>query len=158
MLKLLFEVARMQGWLGHKENCHRLSILQMLLFALICLSSALLFALSTSGIGDKEKNTHLPVALVILKNLISLFRCVWLGLVLNSAGQRHSRTDVAYPWSTYWSILNITTWDARSINNMIHNFSSVKCILIKKKTKKRTFQHFLISFSSEVICTIRMWQ
>ncbi len=32
---------------------------------------------------DPEK-THLPVALVILKTLISLFRCVWLGLELNS--------------------------------------------------------------------------
>ncbi len=42
---------------------------------------------------------HLPVALVILKTLISLFRCVWLGLKLNSAGQQPSRTDVTYPWS-----------------------------------------------------------
>ncbi len=29
--------------------------------------------------------------------LISLFRCVWLGLELNSTGQQLSRTDVTYP-------------------------------------------------------------
>ncbi len=46
---------------------------------------------------NHEKNPHLPVALVILKTLISFFRCVWLGLELNSTGQRHTRTDVAYP-------------------------------------------------------------
>ncbi len=46
--------------------------------------------------SNPEKNPLLPVALVILKTLISLFRCVWLGLELNSTGQRDSRTDVAY--------------------------------------------------------------
>ncbi len=50
---------------------------------------------------SNPEKTHLPVALVILKILISLFRCVWLGLELNSTGQRHSRTDVVYPCSTY---------------------------------------------------------
>ncbi len=45
--------------------------------------------------SNTEIKPHLPVALVILKTLISLFRCVLLGLELNSAGQRHSMTDVA---------------------------------------------------------------
>ncbi len=36
--------------------------------------------------------------LVILKTLISFFRCDWLGLELNSAGHQPSRTEVAYPW------------------------------------------------------------
>ncbi len=42
------------------------------------------------------KKPHISVALVILKTLISLFDYVLLGLELNSTGQRHSRTDVAY--------------------------------------------------------------
>ncbi len=49
------------------------------------------------SLAPTMKKPHLPVALVILKTLISLFRCVWLGLELNSTGQRHSRTDAAYP-------------------------------------------------------------
>ncbi len=36
-------------------------------------------------------------AKTILKTLISLFRCVWLGLELNSVGQRLSRTKLAFP-------------------------------------------------------------
>ncbi len=40
---------------------------------------------------------HLPVALVILKTLISWFRSVWLGLELNSAGQRPSSRS-RYNW------------------------------------------------------------
>ncbi len=34
---------------------------------------------------------------MILKTLISFFRCVWLGLELNFAGHWPSRTEVAYP-------------------------------------------------------------
>lgn len=45
--------------------------------------------------------------------------------------------------STYWSILNITAWDAHSIIYMIHNFASVKCILIKKKKKNSTYSNLL---------------
>ncbi len=40
---------------------------------------------------------HRPVALVILTTLISWFRCVWLGLELNSAGQRPSSRS-RYNW------------------------------------------------------------
>ncbi len=32
------------------------------------------------------------------KSLISCFRCVWLGLELNSAGHRPSRTELGDPW------------------------------------------------------------
>ncbi len=46
------------------------------------------------------KNAYWETALVILKTLISLFRCVWLGLELNSAGQRHSRRRCLYPGLT----------------------------------------------------------
>ncbi len=37
---------------------------------------------------------------MIPQTLISLFKCVWLGLELDSAGYRHCRTDVAYPLAT----------------------------------------------------------
>ncbi len=36
----------------------------------------------------------------ILKTLISCFRCVWLGLELNSAGHRPSRINVPHPCPT----------------------------------------------------------
>ncbi len=36
----------------------------------------------------------------ILKTLISYFRCVWLGLELNSAGHRPSRINVPHPFYT----------------------------------------------------------
>ncbi len=46
----------------------------------------------------------------ILKTLISWFRCVWLGLELNSAGHRPSRTNAPCPKGTWWWS---KTWDVR---------------------------------------------
>lgn len=44
--------------------------------------------------ADFSTNPNLQV---ILNILISLFECVWLGLVLNSAGLWPSRTEVEVP-------------------------------------------------------------
>ncbi len=50
---------------------------------------------------------------MILKTLISFFRCVWLGLEINSAGHQPSRTEVAYHWATVYITLLLV---AKSLN------------------------------------------
>ncbi len=58
-------------------------------------------------------STHLPeVSGIPRKSLISRFRCVWLGLELNSAGLRPSRTVSADSWSrsASWLVWNELVW------------------------------------------------
>ncbi len=49
--------------------------------------------------SNLPQNTCLEVSSMPSKSLISCFRCVWLGLELNSAGHWPSRTELADPWS-----------------------------------------------------------
>ncbi len=49
--------------------------------------------------SNLPQHTCLEVSSIPSKTLISCFRCVWLGLELNSAGHRPSRTELGDPWS-----------------------------------------------------------
>ncbi len=51
-------------------------------------------------ISNLPQHTCLEVSGIPSKTLISLFRCVWLGLELNSAGHRPSRNKFGDPWSS----------------------------------------------------------
>ncbi len=48
--------------------------------------------------SNLPQHTCLEVSSIPVKSLISCFRCVWLGLELNSAGHRPSRTELGDPW------------------------------------------------------------
>ncbi len=48
--------------------------------------------------SNLPQHTCLEVWSIPSKSLISCFRCVWLGLELNSAGHRPSRTELGDPW------------------------------------------------------------
>ncbi len=67
---------------------------------------------------------------MILKTLISFFRCVWLGLELNSAGHRPSRTEVAYPctrgrWAPgWWGCLRLIRADPSTLQVRLGVFCS----------------------------------
>ncbi len=50
--------------------------------------------------SNLPQHTSLEVSSIPSKTLISCFRCVWLGLELNSAGHRPSRTVSGDPWFT----------------------------------------------------------
>ncbi len=53
------------------------------------------------------QHTCMEVSSMPSKSLISFFRCVWLGLELNSARHRPSRTEFGQPWfSTTWGWVN----------------------------------------------------
>ncbi len=58
--------------------------------------------------SNPEKPWKIPNC--ILKTLISCFRCVWLGLELNSAGHRPSRINVPHPWFKVWLLLCVAGW------------------------------------------------
>ncbi len=49
--------------------------------------------------SNLPQHTCLEVWSIPSKTLISCFRCVWLGLELNSAGHRPSRTELGDPWT-----------------------------------------------------------
>ncbi len=48
--------------------------------------------------SNLPQHTCLEVSSIPSKTLISCFRCVWLGLELNSARHRPSRTELGDPW------------------------------------------------------------
>ncbi len=89
----------------------------------------------------------------ILKTLISCFRCVWLGLELNSAGHRPSRINVPHLWCKWWQ--NFHFWVNYRLNcfaymNTVHITSSyiVKPIFIQTPSTFLTLSQF-IRYSSE---------
>ncbi len=55
--------------------------------------------------SNLPQHTCLDVWSIPSKTLISFFRCVWLGLELNSAGHRPSKTELGDPWSRLYSVL-----------------------------------------------------
>ncbi len=63
--------------------------------------------------SNLSQHTCLEVSSIPSKSLISCFRCVWLGLELNSAGHRPSRTELGDP-CTRGSSCNVTTNGTRT--------------------------------------------
>ncbi len=57
--------------------------------------------------SNLPQHTCLEVSSIASKTLISCFRCVWLGLELNSAGHRPSRTEFGDPCCKGFKILFI---------------------------------------------------
>ncbi len=51
--------------------------------------------------SNLPQHTCREVSSVPSESLISWFRCVWLGLDLNFAGHRPSRTEFGHPWSSF---------------------------------------------------------
>ncbi len=68
----------------------------------------------------------------ILKTLISCFRCVWLELELNFAGQSIARSRIGHPWPTLLKIkvLNWFWWFLEEPFNIHEIFSSYKRLFI----------------------------
>jgi len=68
----------------------------------------------------------MPIALVILKSLMSWFRCVWLGLELNSAERRLRHNTSRFPtYSPYVDkyLLTITVPFIFFLNKIVGNLS-----------------------------------
>ncbi len=60
--------------------------------------------LSCRDLLQPWKNSPARSLLVVLKTMITWFRCVWLGLELNSEGKWPGRAEFARPWSRAWDL------------------------------------------------------
>ncbi len=76
------------------------------------------------------KNPGEKIPNYILKTLITWFRCVWLGLELNSAGTRPSRINVPHPWFIY------TTVQKFGVSKVFFFFFSKDALSLPKVTVK----------------------
>ncbi len=76
-----------------------------------CLNSVLEGQCPAEFRSNLPQHTCREVSSMPSKSLISWFRCVWLGLELNSAGHRPSRTESGHPCSRAYSVCLIFNMD-----------------------------------------------
>ncbi len=77
--------------------------------------------------SNLPQHTCLEVSSIPSNTLISCFRCVWLGLELNSAGHRPSRNKFGDPWTWGWANddrIGIFVWTV----SVKHDTDSAHCV------------------------------
>ncbi len=99
--------------------------------------------------SNLPQHTSLEVSSIPSKTLISCFRCVWLGLEINSAGHRPSRTVSGDPWSRVTSHLSwssrvtsrVTSHNSWCSHDMIITWKLVLCSAVAGKSESCHCRH-----------------